>query len=227
MADVTLLNLNMLYLRYAERTERERHVPLGPLYLVSALERAGYTVDFRDYQFCDSPDPFGQDSIADYLDDSAQIVLVSCMMNLLPFTLLALMAFKARHPDKIIVLGGVGPTAIEADLLKRFPFLDVIACGEGEHTVVELVRALQAGDDLGKVKGIVYRDDGRVLFAPPRPRITNLDEILFPAFHRVGLSQYDGYGMVTSRGCPYPCTFCSVAPIWRRQSFSRSNDIGL
>jgi anaerobic magnesium-protoporphyrin IX monomethyl ester cyclase len=224
VADVTLLNLNMLYLRYAERIERERHVPLGPLYLVAALERAGCAVDFRDYQFCDSSDPFGQESIADYLADSAPIVLVSCMMNLLPFTLLALGVFKARYPDRIVVLGGVGPTAIEASLLERFPFLDAIACGEGERTVVELVQALQAGADLGGVKGIVYRDDGHALFTPPRPRIANLDEIPFPAFHHVDLGRYDGYGMVTSRGCPYPCTFCSVAPIWGRQSFSRSND---
>ena len=49
MADVTLVNLNMLFIRYGEQIERELHVPLGPLYLTRALEDAGFDVDFRDY----------------------------------------------------------------------------------------------------------------------------------------------------------------------------------
>lgn len=48
MADITLVNLNMLYIRYGEQTDRELHVPLGPLYLTRALEDAGFEVDFRD-----------------------------------------------------------------------------------------------------------------------------------------------------------------------------------
>ncbi len=224
MALVTLLNLNMLYLRYAERVERERHVPLGPLYLAAALEQAGHRVDFRDYQMCEAADPFGRGSIADYLADAGPIVLVSCMANLLPFTLLALEEVKARYPDKVLVLGGVGPAAIETPILDRFPFVDVVARGEGERTVIELVEALQAGGDLGRVPGIAYRQDGHAVLTPARPRVSDLDSLPFPAFHHVDLGRYQGYGMVTSRGCPYPCTFCSVAPIWGRQSLSRSDE---
>jgi radical SAM superfamily enzyme YgiQ (UPF0313 family) len=223
MALITLLNLNMLYLRYAERVERERHVPIGPLYLTSALEQAGHQVDFRDYQFCEAQDLFGRASIADYLTDAGPIVLVSCMTNLLPFTLLALEEVKARYPEKVLVLGGVGPTAVEAQILDRFPAVDVVARGEGERTVVELVEALQARGDLGRVQGIAYRQDGHAALTPARPRVSDLDSLPFPAFHHVDLSRYQGYGMVTSRGCPYPCTFCSVAPIWGRRSLSRSN----
>ena len=50
------------------------------------------------------------------------------------------------------------------------------------------------------------------------------DEIPFPAFEKIDLKHYAGYGMMTSRGCPYPCTFCSVAPIWNLESYSRSLD---
>ena len=57
-ADITLVNLNMLLIRYGEETDRERHVPLGCLYLTRALEDAGFSVDFRDYQMCDAEDPF-------------------------------------------------------------------------------------------------------------------------------------------------------------------------
>ena len=51
-ADLTLVNLNVLFIRYGEQIERERHVPLGCLYLITALEKAGFMVDSRDYQFC-------------------------------------------------------------------------------------------------------------------------------------------------------------------------------
>ena len=57
-ADITLINLNMLYLRHMDGVERERHLPLGPLYLAAALEQAGFTVDFRDYQQHEAEDPF-------------------------------------------------------------------------------------------------------------------------------------------------------------------------
>ena len=49
MSDITLVNLNMLLVRYVDTIERETHVPLGPLYLCSALENAGFDVDFRAY----------------------------------------------------------------------------------------------------------------------------------------------------------------------------------
>ena len=57
MADLTLVNLNMLFMRYGETIDRELHVPLGCLYLTQALTDAGYAVDFRDYQLCPGDDP--------------------------------------------------------------------------------------------------------------------------------------------------------------------------
>ena len=60
-ADITLVNLNMLFMRYGEEVERELHVPLGPLYLTRALEDAGFQVDFRDYQCVGSDEPFDMD----------------------------------------------------------------------------------------------------------------------------------------------------------------------
>lgn len=90
VADVTLVNFNMLCVRYLDRIEREIHLPLGPLYLARSLEDAGYAVDFRDYQLAGQADLFSQKSIANFLADPSDILFVSCMANLLPFTLLSL-----------------------------------------------------------------------------------------------------------------------------------------
>ena len=72
MADITLANANMLYVRYVDTVEREFHVPLSPLYLTTRLEDAGYDVNFRDYQRVESDDPFQSETIADFMGDSAQ-----------------------------------------------------------------------------------------------------------------------------------------------------------
>ncbi len=220
-ADLTLINLNMLFMRYGEQIERERHVPLGCLYLTTALEQAGFAVDFRDYQLCNSSDPFDLDVFPSFASDPARVIGLSCMANLLPFTLLAAKALKERYPDRTIVLGGVGAKAVEYKVLRRFPWIDVVARGEAEETGPELMRAL-AGGGFENVRGISYRKNGSVTHNADRPRIRNLDIIAFPAFQKVDLSRYQGYGMMTSRGCPYPCTFCSVVPVWNYESYSRS-----
>jgi anaerobic magnesium-protoporphyrin IX monomethyl ester cyclase len=221
-ADITLVNLNMLFMRYGEEVERELHVPLGPLYLTRALEHAGMAVDFRDYQTVESDDPFDMDVFLDFLRDPAPVIGLSCMANLLPFTILALKALRQRYPDRRLVLGGVGSTAVDEKILRRFPWIDVICRSEGERTGPELLRTISAGGDLAAVDGITFRTNGRVFRNPDRARITDLDSIPFPAFERVDLDRYAGYGLMTSRGCPYLCTFCSVAPVWNHESYSRS-----
>ena len=215
----------MLFMRYGEEIERERHVPLGPLYLTRALEDAGFNVDFRDYQMVDADDPFERKTFLNFVGDPAPIIGVSCMANLLPFTVLALEQLRNKFPDRILVLGGVGSKSVEEKLLERFPYIDVICRGEAELTGPELLRTLKSKGKAGleNVAGISFRNSsGNIVHTPNRERIRNLDDIPFPAFHKVDLSRYAGYGMMSSRGCPYPCTFCSVAPVWNLESYSRS-----
>jgi anaerobic magnesium-protoporphyrin IX monomethyl ester cyclase len=221
--DLTLVNLNMLYIRYAENVERERHLPLGPLYLTTALERAGFVVDFRDYQVSDAPDPFELDALVEFCHDPAPVLGLSCMANLLPFTILAAQRLKQRFPDRTLVLGGVGAKGVERLVLERFPWIDLIAHGEAERSGPALLSALRNGGSLEAVPGIFRRaPDGRIVEQPPPPRIEDVDGVGRPAYHHVDLARYDAYGMVTSRGCPYPCTFCSVAPVWGRAPTYRS-----
>jgi radical SAM superfamily enzyme YgiQ (UPF0313 family) len=223
MADITLVNLNMLFMRYGEQVDRELHVPLGCLYLTRALEDAGFAVDFRDYQLCPADDPFDVKAFLEFVREPAPVIGLSCMANLLPFTLLAARALRQRYPDRTIVLGGVGATSVEDKLLRRFPWIDIISRGEGERTGPELMRVLNNGRDLSGVAGISYRGaSGAVRHNPDQARIDDIDAILLPAFEKIELRKYAGYGMMTSRGCPYLCTFCSVAPIWGLQSRSRS-----
>jgi anaerobic magnesium-protoporphyrin IX monomethyl ester cyclase len=222
VADITILNLNMLYVRYFDTVERERHLPLGPLYVTTALEDAGYTVDFRDYQMHEADELFASAEVIRFLADPAPVVGFSCMANLLPFTLLAMRDFKRAYPDRTLVLAGVGPKSVEQQILERFPWVDIIVRGESETSAPLLLGALKAGGPLENVPGISFRQDGVVRHTERPPRLSDLDAIRPPAYHHIDMPRYTGFGVITSRGCPYPCTFCSVAPVWDLRSYHRS-----
>ncbi len=224
MADITLVNLNMLYLRYYDKVEREYHVPLGCLYLSRALEDAGFSVDFRDYQLATYDDPFRMESLVDFCRDPAPVIGLSCMANLLPFTILAVKALREAYPESRVVIGGVGPKSVERRVLEKFPWVEAIARGEGERSAPLLLRALLDGSDLAEVPGVTFRSNGSITETELPERIQDLDTIPFPMFEKVNLADYEGYGLMSSRGCPYPCTFCSVAPIWGRKALVRSDE---
>lgn len=225
MADVTLVNMNMLYIKFLDgRIHRQCHLPLGPLYLVSALRQAGIEVDYRDYQLLEAAELFEPDVLCDFLADPAPIIGISCMANLLPFVLYALPAVRARYPDRKIVLGGVGPAAIEQRILERVAALDVISRGEGELNAVPLMRALQGEKPLADVPGIWFRQKGEIRHTPPVARVQDLDALPCPAYAGFDFTRYVGHNILGSRGCPYPCTFCSITPIWGWKAYSRSNE---
>ena len=219
---ITLANFNMLFVRYVDRVEQEVHLPLGLLHVARGLEDQGMEVDFRDYQIFDSEDPFSEKSITRFLAGCGEVLFVSCMANLLPFTLLALKRFKQENPQVAVALGGVGPAGVEEQVLDLCPWIQVIGVGEGERSTPVLARALLRGtQDLSAVPGIAWRDNDRVVKNPAAPRVEDLDALPFPAYHLVDLARYQGINMLSSRGCPFPCTFCSVAPIWGHQPFLR------
>ena len=220
--DLTLLNLNMLYLRYYESIEREFHIPLGPLYLARSIEDAGFHVDFRDYQLKDYDDPFDVDNCLTFLADSAPVIGISVMANLLPFAVLVARRVKELWPEKTVVLGGVGPKSVEEPLLRRFPEIDLIAYGEGELTGPEIMACLANGRDFSKCPGVYYRHGDTVVRTEHRGRIGDLSGRPFPAYEKTDLARYHGIGVMTSRGCPFKCTFCSVAPVWDFQSVLRT-----
>lgn len=200
-------------------------VPLGPLSVVASLEAAGYRVRFLDYQV----QRVAGARVAGatfwnairHLD--APVIGISTMSGNLPYVLWAVRKLKAERPDQVVILGGPGATDAPVDILRHFP-VDVIVCGEGERTTVELLKALHEGTDLERVHGIAYRrPDGEISVTPRRERITDLDGLPWPAYHHIDMADYaHGLHVMTSRGCPYDCAFCSTHSIWERRVTNRT-----
>ncbi len=116
-----------------------------------------------------------------------------------------------------IAMGGPHVSFEIEGSFRDLPALDYIGIGEGEHTMVELVRALEGRTDLRDVKGLALRDGDRIVRNAPRPLEDDLDTLPEPARDLVPLARYLAFdshaSVVTSRGCPYSCIFCS-APAW-------------
>lgn len=115
----------------------------------------------------------------------------------------------------MIVLIGPHAGYFHKEMLE-YPFIDGVVRGEFEYTLLNLVESMAAGQSLRGIEGLTYRDDGEIVVNPPRPFIEPLDQLPFPARDLFDLNLYDKFPgrekgnitMISSRGCPYRCTFC-------------------
>ena len=118
---------------------------------------------------------------------------------------------KETNSETLTVLGGPHVTFLAEETLRN-PQVDVVIRREGEITMCELAQhILQKKSELASVKGITYRRNGQIVSNPERPLIEDLDSLPFPARERFQLSKYRVPGtLITSRGCPSRCIFCSA-----------------
>ncbi len=211
MNDITIYNYNPWKIE-------EAYLPLGQLYLVSALEKNGYNVDFRDFQFLKYPK---SEEVFSFFKNSSDIIALGCMSHALPSLLLLTREIKKKYPEKTIILGGIGSTGVSEEIFETSP-VDIVVKGEGDKSIVEVMDCLEKNKDLKNVRGICYREGNKIKINPPRPRIENLDQLPFPAFDKININNYEKVHVVTSRGCPYWCTFCYCSFFWENRVMFRS-----
>ena len=137
---------------------------------------------------------------------------------------------RRLFPDAVIVLGGPHASMAGHEALSSSPDFDIAAIGEGELTLVELLKALESGAELKDVNGLLIRQpDGRIHATPPRAYIENLDLLPFPHESAARcLKDFEHYPLgafkfvFATRGCPYSCQFCGSRNIWTRKVRYRS-----
>ncbi|MBI5586871.1 MAG: B12-binding domain-containing radical SAM protein [Deltaproteobacteria bacterium] len=186
-------------------------IPMGTMYLCGSIEKAGYSLDFHDYQLYPTTNPYSPGEIARFLlKTESRLVGISIMSNMLPYLLLGLRIFKRERKDAFVVLGGAGVGGFSAESFAHFPEVDAILNGEGEQAVVEIIEAFKGKTKWESIRGLTYRKDG-VRSNPGRTGMQDLDLVPYPAYHRLDLASYRGFPVLTARGCPYKCTFCDIS----------------
>jgi radical SAM superfamily enzyme YgiQ (UPF0313 family) len=200
--------------------------PLGLAYLASTLERSGHEVEIIDASALE----LSISQIKSVLEkDQPEIIGVTATTPTIYNAFKIVKAAKEVCPGSFTVLGGSHPSFQPTETLKECPYLDAVCVGEGEETIVELAEALKGNKCLSDVKGIAYKSKGNVMKNPPRPFIENLDSLPFPAWHLLPMGNYTLFGkktvichMMSSRGCPFQCIFCSSSLFFGKKYRART-----
>lgn len=141
---------------------------------------------------------------------------------------------KERHPEIPIVFGGSHPSEFPELVMKDIN-VDLVVMGEGEVTFTEMLRHLENNQPMDGIAGVVYRKEGKIVRNEQRERIEDIDSLPLPARHLLPMDRYleesrrsqytmrkPSIPMLTSRGCPQKCVFCTVRAVWGRDWNGRS-----
>lgn len=199
-------------------------VPLGLGYLGAVLQKEGHQVRIIDGFTLDYSLKQFQAEIESF---DPQLVGITSTTPAIPQSYKLSKRVKKIDPEMVTMIGGPHVTFTPQQTLKECPSLDIVVRGEGEETIKELATALDQGDSWDPIQGITFRKDHHLKSNPSRPFIEDLDQLPYPAYHLLPMEQYERegrqYGMVmTSRGCPFNCSFCSSSKLfvkhWRARS---------
>jgi radical SAM superfamily enzyme YgiQ (UPF0313 family) len=200
------------------------YLPMGLAYLAAVLEEKGHQVTVLD---CIA-EGINQDHLKQTLAQiNPDVIGVNSMTPMVSSAIMAARGAKESCPDATVVLGGPHATFMDKELLIAEPAVDVIVRGEGEVTFAELTKRIVNNVGLNTADGITYRHQNQIVQNPNRDYIQNLDGLPFPAYKHFSLEKYRLFGklffpVITSRGCPFQCNFCTTSHILGKQYRVRS-----
>ena len=213
-------NILAIYPALREQRVFDPMPPLGLAWIAAALRQKGHNVRIVDEQ-------------VETIDINAwvqemrpSVVLIGGTSHSRFHAFARAAAIRAALPETTIVYGGHHASFTADDTLLNVPAIDIIVHGEGEETALELVRWKEAGGEhskLGKINGIAFRRNGTAVSTGWRPLNQNLDSLPFPARDLLHIDRYgmtmDYLGLpalhvMTARGCPFKCSFCSASQMY-------------
>ena len=221
---------------------------LGLAFIAAALKREGHSIQIID-SLAEAPNQYiefkgdivlngiTEEEIVKLIHPETKIIGLSLMFsgNWLHNRIL-IDHLGMYFPNAIIIAGGEHLTAAPEMCIEQTKALKICVCGEGEDTIVEVVKALENNIDFSQIKGIVYRNEtNSPVRTEERRRIKDVEEVAWPAWELFPLEKYKKHGIIygvdrdvysvplmATRGCPYQCTFCSSPQMWGTRYFMRS-----
>ena len=210
------------------------NLPLGLMYIAAVLERDGSKAEILDAFMADSPARkvgdtveigMNYESVAEEIRRrKPDIVGISN-----PFTCQTQHASKVADIVKAIdrdvptVVGGPHVSAVPEEFMAEAKNVDLAVMGEGEYTMLDIVKLTEGKKRAAEIQGIAYRQNDKIVQTPRRAFLENLDDLPYPAYDLVDMESYlnpekieyrsfkdRAISMITSRGCPFNCVFCAV-----------------
>lgn len=203
------------------KRSNKRQPTMGPSYLLAGLAEAGHQVAYVDG---DALNLIQEQAAEKILETDPDLVGFSLTTPLFGETKDVARLLREAGWKGHIALGGYHPTALPEESLKLIPEADSVTVGEGDHTIVELVNALEKKEGLETISGLIYRTNhgGEEVITGNKQAgmVNNLDDAPLPAFEYYPMERYVSPmwsgeedkvmgGLVTCRGCPFQCEFCA------------------
>lgn len=201
--------------------------PLGIAYMAGVLQENNIDVEILD---ASAEDMDFKDVEKELLKRKPDLVALTALTPTIGRALETAQVVKETLPGSIVVMGGYHPTFNFIETLED-ENVDIVIRGEGEYIMLNLVQALENQSSLHDVKGIVFEDKNskEIVVNPEAPLIQDLDELPFPALNLLPMKKYrlldmDTHmtTMITTRGCPMQCSFCSSAAMHGKKIRERS-----
>jgi len=203
----------------AEKKSMARVLPLGLLAIGSVLKKAGHQVKILDLRISNSPDEELSSVMKSF---NPQVVGIGVMTIECKYGFIDAAKVKKLNPDVTIIFGGPH-CSHEPRFILNDPNVDLMVSGEGDLTIAELIDALEQGRDIENISGIAYKKNGSYIRTADRPVIRDLDKF-DQEYDLINLERYFNFQssmdffpvfrnkrflpLVTSRGCPFKCTYC-------------------
>lgn len=202
-------------------------LPVGLSYIAAVLEGNGFSPTIMDLSFPDFEMEKLREKTAQLQPD---IVGISSMTRNFQTAVMVARKIKLWNPACIVVMGGIHATFMHREILATVPEVDVVVRYEGEYTMSELTHAFSRNISLQSVRGISFREEDKVVSTPIRSRIEDLDRLPYPAYHLLepNVEEYlrqfrkRNFPMMTTRGCPFSCIYCSTMAFHGRMYRTRS-----
>ena len=201
-------------------TEKESY-PIGLAYLYSYLKSKGYIPKILHLNYY-YENECHEEILETIEKESPDVVAFQMLTSNRTSTCKAIENVHLRFPKMKIILGGIHATLLYRNLIKRYPFVFIVL-GEGEETLIELLNEFpKKKPNYKKIKGLFYYEKGKAIMNPTRPLIENLDSLPFPAHEQFITKNVTKACLLTSRGCPFKCSFCCINPLTQRKVRFRS-----
>jgi radical SAM superfamily enzyme YgiQ (UPF0313 family) len=187
--------------------------PLGLAYLAAVLEKDGFAVEILDSNALKYDDK----KILNYIGKfNPDVIGMTAVTPTIKHVSHMADSIRKLSPKVKIILGGVHPSVLPEDTLKRSKAIDVIVMNEGEMIISRLCSALISNQSLSKIDGIAFREGSKIIINHAQEYIQDLDTIPFPARHLLPMEKYMSVvssrftTMIAMRGCYASCNYCSV-----------------
>jgi anaerobic magnesium-protoporphyrin IX monomethyl ester cyclase len=200
------------------------YLPMGLAYLAAVLEEDGHEVTVID---CPAQEIDLEQLKTKLASIQPDLIGITSMTPTIQSAVLSAHAAKEVCPDAMVVIGGPHATFMDEQVLAEEQAIDVVVRGEGEETLLELAQNVSNQKALKGIEGITFRNNGQTVRTPNRLPIQKLDELPRPAYKYFSLEKYRLFGrkmlpIMTSRGCPSQCSFCTTARMFGKAFRARS-----